>query len=415
MKNLIKKLLRSKFFISFAFLIILMFPTTIYKQADNHTRLVATTIGIDKTEDGYEITTLAVIPKASTDVNANLEIFSAKGKSVSEALNNIALDTGKNVGLAHCDCIILSKDVLNDNVAKILDYFIRTANLTTNSTILATNQKSKDLVEATKSSNNLLDLSLKDIVSFQEERTLLENTTIEKFYKKYFSKSSTFILPIISVEETSGGESDTSGQTSGNNDQSSGGGAGGSSSQQKKIKNESKVALIQNGSFVRELTEDELFIYNLLTGGSKYMSITIEDINDEYVTKSTEIYQQIDKIGFPIYKFEDGKPVVEYQIWLNVMLDEIISEDNFAYASIDALQNFLSTTAEKEIRNQIQTKLESTVDTMHTEKNDILGLYSAFNAFTHKKFLNYLNTLDNQEDYLKNIDIKINLHLNYVI
>ena len=387
-----------------------MFPTTLYKQADNHTRLVATTIGIDKTEDGYEITTLAVIPKASTDVNANLEIFSAKGKSVSEALNNIALDTGKNVGLAHCDCIILSKDVLNDNVAKILDYFIRTANLTTNSTILATNQKSKDLVEATKSSNNLLDLSLKDIVSFQEERTLLENTTIEKFYKKHFSKSSTFILPIISVEETSGGESDTSGQTSGNNDQSSGGGAGGSSSQQKKIKNESKVVLIQNGSFVRELTEDELFIYNLLTGGSKYMSITIEDINDEYVTKSTEIYQQIDKIGFPIYK-----PVVEYQIWLNVMLDEIISEDNFAYASIDALQNFLSTTAEKEIRNQIQTKLESTIDTMHTEKNDILGLYSAFNAFTHKKFLNYLNTLDNQEDYLENIDIKINLHLNYVI
>lgn len=415
MKKLMKKLFHSKFFLSFAFLIILMFPTTIYKQADNHTRLVTTTIGIDKSEDGYEITALAVIPKASTDVNANLEIFSAKGKNVSEALNNIALDTGKNVGLAHCDCIILSKDVLNDNISKILDYFIRTANLTTNSTILATNQKSKDLVEATKSSNNLLDLSLKDIVSFQEDRTLLENTTIEKFYKKHFSKSSTFVLPIISVEETNGGESDTSGQTSGNNNQSSGGGSGGSSSKQKKIKNESKVALIQNGTFVRELTEDELFIYNLLTGGSKYMSITIEDINDEYVTKSTEIYQQIDKIGFPLYKFEDGKPIVEYQIWLNVMLDEIVSEDNFAYASIDGLQNFLSSTAEKEIKNQIQTRLKNTVDTMHTEKNDILGLYSAFNAFTHKKFVNYLKSLDNQEDYLENIDIRIKLHLNYVI
>lgn len=414
MKALIKKLFHSKFFLSFAFLIILMFPTTIYKQADNHSRLVATTIGIDKIDDGYEITTLAVIPKASTDVNANLEIFSSKGNSISEALNNIALQTGKNVGLAHCDCIILSKEVMNENIATILDYFIRTANLTTNSTLLATNQKSKDLVEATKSSNNLLDLSLKDIVTFQEDRSLLENTTIEKFYKKHFSKSSTFVLPIISVEETQDGNTGTSGQTSGNNDQTSSESSG-SDNQQKKIKNESIVALIQNGKFVRELTKDELFIYNLLTGGSKYMSITIDDINDEYVTNSVEIYQQIDKTGFPIYKFVDDKPVVEYQIWLNLMLDEIISKDNFSYSSIDALQNFLSTTAEKEIKNQIQTKLQNTVDIMHTEKNDILGLYSAFNAFTHSKFKKYLSTLENQEDYLENIDIKINLHLNYVI
>ena len=85
-----------------------MFPTTIYKQADNHTRLVATTIGIDKSDDGYEITTLAVIPKVSTDVNANLEIFSAKGKSVSEALNNIRL----------CD--------LNENTRKIYEDALQT-------------------------------------------------------------------------------------------------------------------------------------------------------------------------------------------------------------------------------------------------------------------------------------------------
>ena len=73
MKNLIKKLLHSKFFLSFAFLIILMFPTTIYKQADNHTRLVATTIGIDKSDDGYEITTFRVDEKYSEEIVRCLE------------------------------------------------------------------------------------------------------------------------------------------------------------------------------------------------------------------------------------------------------------------------------------------------------------------------------------------------------
>lgn len=184
----LKTLSRNKLFYVFAFLIVIMFPSTLYLQSDKDKTVVITTVGIDREEDEYNISLLAVIPKGSNDINANLEVFEAKGKSVAEALDNLSLNSGKKIGLAHCDCIIFSLEVAEDNVAMVLDYFIRTANLTSNATLVATDGKSKDLINATKSSNNLLDLSLKNIVMFQEETSLLENVSIQKFYRNYFTK-----------------------------------------------------------------------------------------------------------------------------------------------------------------------------------------------------------------------------------
>ena len=387
-----------------------MFPHTIYMQSDNNTKLVVTTIGIDKDEEGYNISSLAVIPKVSTDVNANLETFEGKGKTISEALQNISLNTGKQIGLAHCDCIILSYDIMQENIALVLDYFIRTANLTTNATILATDKEASKLVEVSKNSNNLLDLTLKDIVSYEENTTLLENTTIEKFYRSYFSKANTFFLPIISVEEesTGGTTSQNSGESEGT-DSSGGGEKGG------KVKNDKEIAILSKGKFVRTLSKDEAFIYNLLSKSSQYLNIEIEDINDKYTTRSLEVFQQVTKVGLPLYKFDNNIPYVQYEIWLNVMLEEIQSKDNFAFANIDSLQNFLSDTAKNEILKSIDNKRKLTVETMQREKNDILNLYAKFNAYKHKKWVDYLSTLDNPEDYLSNVDIRINVHLSYVI
>ena len=417
MLDVLKKMFRNKIFYCFLILIVIMFPQTIYMQSDNNTKLVVTTLGIDKEEDGYSITSLAVIPKVSTDVNANLEIFQGKGKSISEALQNISLNTGKQVGLAHCDCIIVSLEVLKENISQVLDYFIRTSNLTTNATILATENKSSELIEASKSSNNLLDLTLKDIVTYEEQTTLLDNTTIERFYRAYFSKSGTFFMPIINVEESNdsnGGSGGQSSDSSSGNDGASSSRSGGQGSQSK-ISNKQDIAIITDGKYVRTLSEDERFIYNLLSGSSKYLTIEVENINDEYVNDSVEIYQQVSKVRLPLYKFDDGKPYVQYEVWLNIMMEEINSRNNYAFASIDALQNFLSETAEKKLLESIDEKRKKTVELMHTEKNDILNLYNKFNAFNHKKWEKYLETLTSEEDYLSGVDIRINLHLGYVI
>ena len=73
---------------------------------------ILSSVGIDKVEDNYNLTLLSVIPKGSNDISANLEIFKCSGKTISEALDNATSNTGRKVGLAHCDSLIISLDAL---------------------------------------------------------------------------------------------------------------------------------------------------------------------------------------------------------------------------------------------------------------------------------------------------------------
>ena len=423
MLKILNKIKNNTILYVFAGLILIMFPTTLYTQSDKDKTIVVTTIGIDKSEnDEYEVSILAVIPKGSNDINANLEVFSAKGKTIAESLNNISANVGKETSLAHCDCIILSKDIMKDNTLQVLDYFIRTANLTTNATLVGTDGKSQDLINATKSSNNLLDLSIKNIISFQEERSLLEHITIERFFRKHYTKSSTFTIPMLSTKSPEGGSNESSGGgagSEGNSPQGDSGGSGGSSGSsgsQKKIVNDSQVGLIKNGKFAGTLSEEELFIYNLISPTSKYIYIEVEDINDANVNNSTEIFEQVEKYIVPHYKFDnDGNPYVEYYITLSLMLDEISSTNNYHYSAINGLNNYITDVVEKKIQNQITDKLNKTISIMQEKKYDILNLYDRFNAYRYTDFKKYLESLDTEEDFMSNIYFKINTGINFVL
>ena len=400
-----------------------MFPGTLYAQSDKDRTIVVTTIGIDSAENNeFEVSILAVIPKGSNDINANLEVFSAKGKTIAECLNNISANVGKETSLAHCDCIILSQDIMQDNTIKVLDYFIRTANLTTNATLVGTDGKSQDLINATKSSNNLLDLSIKNIVNFQEDRTLLEHITIERFFRKYYTKCSTFTLPILSTKSPEEGSNESSGGGSGSEGNSPEGGDSGSGSssgsggKQKKIVNDNKIALLKEGKYIGTLTEDEVFIYNLFSPTSDYIYIEVNNVNDENVVDSTEVYEQVEKYIIPQYKFDsDGNPYVEYKITLSLMLDEISSSHNYNYSAIDGLNNYISDVVEEKIQSQIADKLQSTISLMQEKGYDILNLYDRFNAYRYDDFREYLLSLDQQEDFMSNIYFKADVGINFVL
>ena len=421
MLNIIGKIFKNKVFMVIAILIAITFPNTLYKQSDKDTTIVATSIGVEKKDDKYSVAILAVIPKGESDVNSNLEIFEAEGNTISSALDSITLDIGRKIGLAHCDCIVFTEEIMKENITQILDYFTRTANLSTNPTLIATPNSAKELLEAVKSSNNLLDLSLKNIISSQEDRTLLKNITLDRFYRAYFSPNSTFTIPILTTNN-GGGTSSQGGESGGNlpdEKGGSGGSSGGNSSSgqqnQAKIKNDNEIAIIRDGTMIGKLSQDEQFIYNLLTKPSSYQKFTLENINDENFKNSTVVFQEADKFIIPKYKFIDGKPIVEYNIWLSVMIDEVKSIDNNSYSSISGTQNFLTDTIKNEFNKLIEEKLTKTISLMQENNYDILNLYSKFSAYKYQKFYDYLQTLDNQTDYMQDMSIKISVKLNYVI
>ena len=203
MKRVLKRILKNKTFYIFLLLSILMFPEALFQQGDKARTAIVTTVGIDKIDSGYDVSILTVIPKGASQLNANLELFSAKDESIVKALDTIGDSLGKNIGLSHCDCIILSKSVLDEDVCKVFDYFIRNANMSNNASVIVSKTTSKELLEASKSANNLYDLTLKDIVKYSDDDNYNTGMNIESFYKDYYSFDSVAILPLLEVEESS--------------------------------------------------------------------------------------------------------------------------------------------------------------------------------------------------------------------
>ena len=417
MLSALSKVWKNKIFAVIILLIIITLPTTIYRQSDKDYTIVASSIGIERKDDKYEVTILAVIPKGENDINSNLEIFSAEGDTISSALDKITLDIGRKIGLAHCDCIIFTEELMEKNLTQILDYFIRTANLSTNPTLIATPDSARDLLTAVKTSNNLLDLSLKNIINSQEDRTLLHNVTIDRFYRAYYSPNSTFTIPILSVKDESsqGGSGSSSSNTPQGDSQSGSESSSGGGGEKKKISNEGEVAVLRDGKFLATLTEDEKFIYNLVTNPGEYQKFILDNINDEHFINSKVVFQEADKIIFPLCKYEDDKPVMEYNIWLSLMIDEVSSEDNHSYASTSGTQNLLTDTVKEEIHKLVDERLAKTNTLMQEKHYDILNLYEKFDAFTYRKFHKYISSLEDSTEYMSGISIKINLNLNYVI
>ena len=417
MKRVLKRILKNKTFYIFLLLSIFMFPEALFQQGDKARTAIVTTVGIDKEDDTYEVSILTVIPKGASQLNANLELFSAKDDSVVKALDTIGDSLGKNIGLSHCDCIILSKSVLEEDVCKVFDYFIRNANMSNNASVIVSKTTSKELLEASKSANNLYDLTLKDIVKYSDDDNYNTGMNIESFYKDYYSFDSVAILPLLEVEKSNNAinsSASNSGEptnTSSGSSSSSGGSkeAASNNGESKNVKNNGESVILKNGKYLNTLSNDEGYIYNLLSPHTKHENITVYGICDNLVTNATETYRVVDKYNFKKVDFKNGKFKVVYYSYLVLKLEEVVM-DEYSLKSIEGLEEYITPTVKQNLIATIQNKFANSISEIKRTNQDVLKVGREFYAYKNREWQEFIK--NNKDNYLQNIEF--NLHIDSV-
>lgn len=84
-------------------------------------RLLISAVGVDKTADGCRVTVRA----APTEENGQEQCYSGNGRSVPEALEQIAFISGKNPLYSHNTLVIFGMDCAEGGLMPYLDFFIR--------------------------------------------------------------------------------------------------------------------------------------------------------------------------------------------------------------------------------------------------------------------------------------------------
>jgi len=398
------------------FVLVISFQYT-NQPAQSQTQAIATALAVEQTEDNMiEVSAVILTPiPAST---SKRKAYTAKGYDITNAINNISLQVGKQIGFGQCDIMAVGDKLCETNALKALDYLTRTKRVGRNAVLLNFSGKTEDFANCVVQINDSLSLKVSEIINFNREYIVATETNIESFFKGYYGDLGVSTMPKIKisdtetdnaipikVEEASSSQSDTSG---------SGGSSSGGGSKELYFTNDGTTSIFRDGKKFAEIQPDEVKYINLLQPENVLGTFILENVNSDLFKDARVVLDLTNKEMEYKLEFKDGKPKIVYDIELYVMIDEIIEAEKTE--NLLHTENwFVDDSVVSGLTNKVQENLDTVVQKLKNQNMDIIDIYDKFYKFKNKKFTKYLNSLENKKDFLKGIhfEYKIKIHSSY--
>lgn len=401
-----KYLWQNKVLIILLIISVFLLPVAISKPSQSQSDIIVTAIGVDKVENDFEVSIQYLVPTPESQFKQVLKVVSMKDKSFSLAVDKVILFLGRHLGFTHCKLFVFSDSLKDENLSNMFDYITRTKTNTYNINIINTNATAKDFLLATinlEGNSFLMQQSNKDVKDIQLYGSIL---TMGDFYEQYLSKSGCSIVSVAELmkkEDIEGKKSSVGGETGSIGSESEG-------SEDKIPVNNGKTLIIKNGKIYYSLKKEETNSFTFFDNESHNGIVEIEGVNDDYYENANVMVEIVKKKLKTQVFFENGKPVYVANLKADTRIIEINKEKiepNELYS-----QGVVITT---ELRNRIVDKIKSEMENavkISKENNfDIIDVYSNFYKYKTKEFKEYLNTLNENEDYIDNIEFRINVEI----
>lgn len=354
-----------------------------------HTAIIVA-FGIDADENGeYEISTQIAIPQASTSSSSNSEsIISAKGRTIGEAIDKIAVNTGWYPLFSFCKLIILGENALSGNVMKVINYFIRTDRIPDSAALCACEGTAKKLLLSNTPLDSVSSFALQKILE-QDYAKLdrIANINVKNFANGYYSKSSGGYLPFVKAIESGDSQNAPQSGSGGSGGGSEGsGGSGKSGGEQTGDKSDvydaSSALCFSRGEAVCMLTAEETLLFNLRNKNSIDTFIKLDDA--EIDGQKTPVLVEIDETNKKYaFKFENGKPIYEIKLELQC---RVVS----ANADLPVSELFPAAEAPEEILRATEKKIAETLEKLYRKLQiadcDLFGIKNSIYKFHYGKF-----------------------------
>ncbi|HEY8443907.1 MAG TPA: Ger(x)C family spore germination C-terminal domain-containing protein [Clostridia bacterium] len=431
------KMLKQRMLIFAMILIALLFPEQVYSEGQVGLRALITAIGVDKIEQGYEVSAQIFTP--SRQPTSKKDIISERGPTVGSIMEALIIKTGR-LGIENtCALIIFGPELAKDNVMETIDYFLR-KNIISWSAVVAIGEKSA--LETLKGLNKLEERSpidWSDFLSISEKGFDRAPLDLRHFAKGIYGLTNTAHTVVIGIEETedeqsqnSGGQSGSGGGQGGEEEQSSqtaklngfdsvytqsGGGnkepeSSGTASADKKslkgqapqIKMNGKTAVFVKGKQVLELNKEQTEGYNWIDNKAQYHHFMIEGLGGYYFGDAKLTIQVTNKKCKIKSKF-DNKPEITFNISSKMALAEVMRDQIPLIVGKDDT-GALSKKLVDEVQKYIKDRVLDAYYTAAEKGADIFNLVPHFYKFHTKQYNSYMTGGRTMKDLLHDIDIK---------
>ena len=280
MKQKLKHIFSPRSMVIWVFILIVIATIPEFTEpAMSQTEAIVNMLCIDKVEEKFEIATSVLTP--TQDKQSNYQVYSGTGNTVGEAVENVSLSIGKEMGFAQCEIMAFGNNLSEDGILSSLDYLTRTRKVGRNAILINFTGKGKDFAQAVSDLSKEKTLKLENIMNFDKRYILSRDSNIDSFYKGYFSEISLGIMPQVKLEES---EKDNAieVQASGSGSSSSNSSSGGGSEKQKKyLLNDGTMSVFKKGKKVLEIEPNMVQKINLFLNLSQQGKLKVQNVTDE--------------------------------------------------------------------------------------------------------------------------------------
>ena len=284
------------------FLTILFFSND-FGLVDIQKTAIVLAVGIDRENEEFIVNSRIAVPSSSGEQKAAAASIQVetRGDTVGAAIQEINVKTGWYPKLVFLNLIVLGETATEKNTFESLDYFLRNDYMSDDCKICCCEGKAGEKLNTKTTAESIPSLSVGKILSAHSATTgLAAVTTLREFAAGYFGVSNSGYMPVLKVDELSGGASDGStenssdgasggssgeqeggqsgggqeGTDSGGASETSQGGSGGESGG--KTFSATETALFSNGVYREKLTKDETFAFLCVNGGVRLATFDAE-------------------------------------------------------------------------------------------------------------------------------------------
>lgn len=410
-KHIYHVVCRMPMFWVFVVLMIVYMPSALLAPAENDSVVVCTGVGIDKADEGIELSILTLIPQNSLTFADSYRLVSAKGQNIALATNELVNYLGKRVDLAHAAYVIFGEELATDGIKTIIEDLVRSNDIGMNAIVMTTNVTAKEMFETTKQFDTNSGEKVKDIL-YNNKRNLMDiNTSIDKFYNGYLTHSSCSITNKLNLITGDGQGVEASNQSSG-----SGGGenAAASESEQakptKKVSNDGSCSVFKSAKRVLDLTAEQTQGINLVDSKSFEGKFVINDYMTSDGNNLDVSFDILDKKVKKTSKIEKNHAEITYNI--NFKLD-VLGVESEADDPVDKIpqKSFDDEQMRQRISNKFRTAFFDVFEILRVDDLDCIGVNDTLMRHSPKKYREFLENLGENANVLKNVDIKINISI----
>ena len=365
-----------RYYILMVVVLAFLFFSNDFGLTDVQKTAIVLSVGIDREDDGFILTSQIAIPQPSKQGNATETVqLVSRGNTVAQAFEQINAKTGWYPKLVFCKLIILGEKTAQQNVFDALDYFLLDEYLSDGCLVATCDGLAKDLLNTAALVDPSSSIAMTKILSSHAQRvgTVLP-TSLRQFAASYFGESKSGFLPILKTEPQqekigeNGGTGSNEQQNSsavGGEGAAGGGNNGGKQTSQnqqngqrtdKPVFSAQETALFVAGKRVGTLTKEETFAYNAVKNDLRLAAYSVEHKNG---VCTLSIKQNNPKRKLTVGK--DGGANLTIHLTLTAgLLDNSFSLPLDELGDAGDVPGGVFTAAQKKLSSEIKTLFEKT-------------------------------------------------------